>query len=85
MAAAITQQILALISFAPPVANVITNQGHDSFDEVALLTDDEIDGLCKSLRSPGGLIAGPPAAAGGAAGPLGPNPGILCQPGHRTT
>jgi hypothetical protein len=77
MAAAITRQILALIGFAPPVANVITNQGHDSFDEVALLTDDEIDGLCKSLRSPGGLIAGPPAAAGGAAGPLGPNPGIF--------
>jgi hypothetical protein len=77
MAAAITRQVLALIGFAAPVAQTITDQGHDSFDEVALLTDDEVDGLCKSLRSPGGLIAGPPAAAGGAPGPLGPNPGTF--------
>jgi hypothetical protein len=77
MAAAITRQILALIGFAPPVAQVITDQGHDSFDEVALLTDDEIEGLCKSLRAPGGLIPGPPLAVGGAPGPLGPNPGTF--------
>jgi hypothetical protein len=58
------------------VSTNITGQDYNTFEELALLTDDLIDGLCKSIRSPGGLIAGPPAAAGGAAGPMGPNPGM---------
>jgi hypothetical protein len=77
MAAAIARQILQLIGFAAPVSQNIMDQGHDLLDELALLSDDEVDGLCKSIRSPGGLIAGPPVALGGAPGPLGPNPGRL--------
>jgi hypothetical protein len=79
MAAAInTRQVLQLIGFAAPVSQAITDQGHDDFDEIALLTDDEVDGLCKSIRSPGGLIPGVPAVAGGAAAvPAAPNPGML--------
>jgi hypothetical protein len=78
MAAAIlARQILQLIGFSAPASQAITDQAHNSLDELSLLTDDEVDGLCKSLRSPGGLIPGPPAIAGGVAGPLGPNPGIF--------
>jgi hypothetical protein len=64
MAAAIlARQILQLIGFSAPASQAITDQAHNSLDELSLLTDDEVDGLCKSLRSPGGL--------------LGPNPGIF--------
>jgi hypothetical protein len=78
MAAAIlARQILQLIGFSAAASQAITDQDHNSLNELSLLTDDEVDGLCKSLQSPGGLIAGPPANAGGVAGPLGPNPGIF--------
>lgn len=77
MAAAIlVRNALQLIGFSAAASQAISDQGHDSFDELALLTDDEVDGLCKSLRAPGGTIPGPPAAAGGVAGPAIPNPGV---------
>jgi hypothetical protein len=69
-------RVLQLISFSALVAINITGQDYNTFQELALLTDDLIDRLCKSIRSLGGLIAALPAVAGGVTGPLGPNPGM---------
>jgi hypothetical protein len=38
---------------------IIDKQGLDSLDEIRLLTDDEIENLCKTVRCPGGKIPGP--------------------------
>jgi hypothetical protein len=58
------------------VAINITGQDYNTFEELALLTDDLTDRLCKSIWFLGGLIAAPPTVTGGVAGPLGPNPGM---------
>jgi hypothetical protein len=76
MAAAQVRAALQLIGFAAPAAQAITDQGHDDFEELSLLTDDEVDGLCKSLRSPGGTVPGVAVAAGAAPAPAVPNPGM---------
>jgi hypothetical protein len=50
---------------------IVEDQGIDSLEEILLLSDDEIDCLCKVIRRPGGLI---PAAIAG--GPPVANPGV---------
>ena len=48
------------IGFTNTASQVIINeQGLDSLDEIKLLTDDEIESLCKVIRRPGGTIPGP--------------------------
>jgi len=38
---------------------IVDEQGLDSLNEIRLLTDDEIESLCKVVRRPGGTIPGP--------------------------
>ena len=52
---------------------ITTSQGIDSLSELELLTDGEIENLCKVVRRPGGQVA---QAAGAAAGQAQPNLGI---------
>jgi hypothetical protein len=40
---------------------IVDEQGLDSLNEIRLLTDDEIESLCKVVRRPGGTIPGPNA------------------------
>lgn len=48
------------IGFTVAASQVIVDeQGMDSLDEIRLLTDDEIENLCKVIRRPGGTIPGP--------------------------
>jgi hypothetical protein len=48
------------IGFTNTASQVIVDeQGMDSLDEIRLLTDDEIESLCKVIRRPGGTIPGP--------------------------
>ena len=51
------------------VANEITaTQGIDTIEELRILTDDEVETLCYTIRRPGGLMPNPACnAAGGAA------------------
>jgi hypothetical protein len=49
---------------------IVDEQGLDTLDEIKLLTDDEIENLCKVLRRPGGTIP-----AENPAHPPVPNPG----------
>lgn len=52
--------MLQRIGLTPAAAQVIVDeQGLDSLDEIKLLTDDEIESLCKVVRRPGGTIPGP--------------------------
>ena len=48
------------IGFTNVAAQVIVDeQGMDTLDEIQLLTDDEIENLCKVIRRPGGMVPGP--------------------------
>ena len=38
---------------------IVEEQGMDTLDEIKLLTDDEIESLCKVVRRPGGTVPGP--------------------------
>jgi ribosomal protein S13 len=38
---------------------IVDEQGLDSLNEIKLLTDDEIESLCKVVRRPGGTVPGP--------------------------
>jgi ribosomal protein S13 len=38
---------------------IVAEQGLDSLEEIKLLTDDEIESLCKVVRRPGGTVPGP--------------------------
>ena len=53
---------------------LVEEQGMDNLDEIRLLTDDEIESLCKVIRRPGGTIPPPAGAAAGAANVA--NPGV---------
>jgi hypothetical protein len=46
----IIRGVLQLIGFSAPVSTNITGQDYNTFEELALLTNDLIDGLCKSIR-----------------------------------
>ena len=67
------------------VANEITvTQGIDTIDELCILTDDEVETLCRAIRRPGGLIPNPAFnAAGGAAAALAAGiPAQITNTGH---
>lgn len=66
---------LIRMGFTANAATCITEeQGQDSLAELTLLTDSEIENLCKVVRRPGGLMANPNAGDGAPANI--PNPGI---------
>jgi hypothetical protein len=44
---------------------IIDQQGIDELSEIKILTDSEIEGLCKVVKRPGGTIPNPNAAAAG--------------------
>jgi hypothetical protein len=74
MAAAMRTAMIRL-GFSNPAAHaIVDDQGIDTIPELALLTDDEVENLCKVIRRPGGTINNPNAAAGQPA--VIPNPGI---------
>jgi hypothetical protein len=54
---------------------LVEEQGMDSLDEIKLLTDDEIESLCKVIRRPGGMIPAPPGGPAGGAANI-PSPGV---------
>ena len=50
----------ARLGFAPAAAALLSGaQGMDEVMELGLLTDVEVDALCKLVRSPGGMVANP--------------------------
>jgi hypothetical protein len=65
---------------AAAAQNVTDVQGMDPMEEFSLLTDQEAENFCKTIRRPGGTIPNPALPVGGAS-PAGmpptiPNPGI---------
>ena len=70
---------LARLGFSAASCTFITDsQGLDSLDELKLLTDSEIESLCKVVRRPGGTMANPAAGAAGQPALI-PNPGLPVQ------
>jgi hypothetical protein len=68
---AVMRGVMTRIGFSEVAAQaLVEEQGMDSLEEVKLLSDDEIQSLCKVIRRPGGTI---PGAAGAA--PVN-NPGV---------
>ena len=52
--------VLVRIGLSENAAQIIVaERGLDSLDEIKLLTDDEIESLCKVVRRPGGTVPGP--------------------------
>ena len=63
---------LTRLGFSNQAATYITDvQQLDNLEEFRILTDSEVEDLCKTIRKPGGTIANPVAG-----GPDIPNPGI---------
>ena len=60
---------------AAAAAAIVNEQAIDSVKELRLLSDKEVENLCKVVRRPGGTIPNPNAGQAGAPGTL-PNPGI---------
>ena len=55
---AVVRATMTCIGFTEAAAQAIVDgQGIDSLVEIRLLTDEEIESLCKVLRRPGGMIA----------------------------
>jgi len=51
---------LAEMGFAQPTINyMMTRQGMDSLEEFKILTNDEVESLCKVLRQPRGTTGNP--------------------------
>ena len=78
MAAALTamRAAYARLGFENDAATMITDdQELDSVEELQILTDAEVENLCKVLRRPGGTISNPNAANQGQPAQI-PNPGI---------
>ena len=76
MAAAAMRAAYRRLGFTNQAAAAITDdQDIDSVDELEMLTEEEIESLCKALRRPGGTIANPDAGNAGAPAEI-PNPGI---------
>ena len=56
MAGVALQSAYGLIGFSAEATLVVTNtHGIDSMEEIKILTDKEIDNLCKVMRRPGGI------------------------------
>ena len=50
----------ARLVFSPAAAALLSGaQGMDEVQELGLLTNVEVDALCKLVRSPGGMVANP--------------------------
>ena len=43
---------------------IVNNQGIDEIEELRILTDEEVENLCKNVRRPGGTIPNPQAGQG---------------------
>ena len=66
---------LTRLGFSDKAAGFITNdQGLDTLDELKVITNDEIESLCKVVRRPGGTAPNPNAGDPGQPDTL-PNPG----------
>ncbi|KAI2493825.1 hypothetical protein MHU86_20706 [Fragilaria crotonensis] len=73
---AVMRAAMVRIGFTEMAAQALVDeQGMDSLEEIKLLTDDEIESLCKVIRRPGGMIPAPPGGAAGGAANI-PNPGV---------
>ncbi|KAI2507210.1 hypothetical protein MHU86_7167 [Fragilaria crotonensis] len=56
---AVMRATMTRIGFTEAAAQaLVEEQGIDSLDEVRLMTDEEIESLCKVLRRPGGMVPG---------------------------
>lgn len=88
---AIRQMLIRLRFSAEAATFIMTEQGLDTLDDIAQLTDDEIEKTCKLTRKPGGMIDNPAAAVVPAAGVAGANdqapapPAQIPNPGHKVT
>jgi ribosomal protein S13 len=72
---AVMRAAMTCIGFTEAAAQaLVEEQGIDSLEEVKLLTDDEIESLCRVIRRPGGNLP-PVAGALPGAVPV-PNPGV---------
>lgn len=72
---AVMRAAMTRIGFTEAAAQaLVEEQGIDSLEEVKLLTDDEIESLCRVIRRPGGNLP-PVAGALPGAVPV-PNPGV---------
>ncbi|KAI2513671.1 hypothetical protein MHU86_811 [Fragilaria crotonensis] len=61
---AVMRATMTRIGFTEAAAQaLVEEQGIDSLDEVRLMTDEEIESLCKVLRRPGGMVPGAAGAA----------------------
>ncbi|KAI2496192.1 hypothetical protein MHU86_18331 [Fragilaria crotonensis] len=61
---AVMRATMTRIGFTEAAAQaIVEDQGIDSLDEIKLLTDEEIESLCRVLRKPGGMIPGVGAGA----------------------
>jgi len=70
------RQALTRLQFSNEAGLYITNvQAMNSLAELALLTDEEVENLCKVTRRPGGTIPNPQAHVAGQPATI-PNPGI---------
>ena len=68
---------LKRLGFSAKGAGFITdNQGLDTLDELKVLTNDEIESLCKVVRCPGGTTPNPNAGDPG-------QPATLSNPGEQ--
>ncbi len=73
---AVMRAAMVRIGFTEMAAQALVDeQGMDTLEEIKLLTDDEIESLCKVIRRPGGMIPAPPGGAAGGAAKI-PNPGV---------
>ena len=77
MAAIISiRAMLQRVGFSAAAATYITdNQGLDTLDEMKILTDTEVENLCKVIRRPGGVIPNPAAGQAGVPAEV-PNHGL---------
>ena len=54
------KMILSLLGFSREAGEFLaTTQGYDTLEEFGLLTDDEVENLCKVVRRPGGVMKNP--------------------------
>ena len=68
--------MVRIVSFSEQAAQaLVEEQGIATIEEIRLLSDDEIESLCKVIRRPGGTIPQPVAGEGAVAAQI-PNPGI---------
>ena len=74
--AALMRQLYVRLGFTNAMATAITDtQGIDDVEELGNLFDDDVERLCKALKSPGGTVPNPNAGARGAPANI-PNPGF---------